>query len=162
MAILNKDAYEGKKEWAARRMADNASKGEAKGLTKEQAEALEFLCSARHNLHSNKKSAIMNGSGLDQIILANDKIIAAGLQVIDNVPTGYGEACFDDIDDFDTIHETEDCPEIDAADYQDWYDDTYNRINGQLEALNTIIEHYLAAVDAQFGTSYAPSGATRL
>ena len=49
MGVLSKEAYEGKREWAARRMAKNA---ENENLTEEQHTVLAWLCRFRHEWHT--------------------------------------------------------------------------------------------------------------
>jgi hypothetical protein len=167
MAKLDKDAYQGKREWAARKMADNAAAGSKNGLTEEQASALESLCEARHELHGNRKSAIMCGDNVQEIVQCNDELDAAGLPGIPGVPYGYHEDYLD-IDNIDEMQELgidfngDDVPSSDDPNYENWLENTRSRISGELEELNTRIEHYLAEIDKKYGTSYNPSGATRL
>ena len=60
MAYLDKDAYIAKRELAARRMAENA---EIETLTPEQHEALEYLCTVRHNIHCNQDDLFKSQCG---------------------------------------------------------------------------------------------------
>jgi hypothetical protein len=167
MARLSKEAYEGKREWAARRMNSNTKTGAESGLTEAQADALAELCSARHSLHSGRKSAIMTGSNVQEIVQCNDNLSEAGLPGIPGVPFGYHE----DYLDIDNVNELQEIgqdaeghkvPSSSNPDYESWLDETCERISAELEELNTRIEHYLADIDEKYGTNYNPSGATRL
>jgi hypothetical protein len=148
MAYLSKDQYSRRNENAAIRMQSNKS---INSLTEEQHDALAFLCSARHNLHSQKDQAIKSDdNGLVQaIVFANVQIKESGLKAMSFVGT--------DISDFIDI-DTIDCIDIDG---DDEYADEYSRISNDLEELNDKIEKYLSEIDSEFGTNYAPTGFLR-
>jgi hypothetical protein len=148
MAYLSKDQYSRRNENAAIRMQSNKS---INSLTEEQHDALAFLCSARHNLHSQKDRAIESiENGLVQaIVFANVQIKESGLKAMSFVGTDVSD--FIDIDTIDIL-------DIDG---DDEYDDEYNRISNDLEQLNDKIEKYLSEIDSKFGTNYAPTGLLR-
>ena len=52
-----KEMFEGKKRYAQRKAAENAEIASENGLTDEQIDALDSLCSFRHWLHCNSQSA---------------------------------------------------------------------------------------------------------
>lgn len=149
MGFLNKNEYSKRRENAYKRYISNS---ENDSLTSEQHEAIQHLCTARHNLHSNKKSVIIDDyEGLKQdIINANVGIKISGLTPMSFVGT-------DTIDyvDIDSLNE------LDIEDEEE-YDDNYIRISGELEELNTKIEKYLANIDKTYNTNYCPSGKQRI
>ena len=74
------------------------------------------------------------------------------------IADGYEGKIIDILKELDWDNEI---PESDTKEYQDWYDETYNRIYGELEDLNRQIESFLGGIDERYGTSYRPSGYTR-
>lgn len=177
MAKLNKEAYEGKREWAAKRMHDNAEIGSENGLTEDQADVLERLCRVRHELHSdmegawNDESASTVWQDLEDIQTA---ISEAGLPRLKNT-WEYAPTTFDYDQQLD-LH-TETLAEImkenswskeealkHADDFSD--DSIYFRCRSkafvEYEEINKQLEKYLAEIDKKYGTDYCPSGTTRL
>ena len=148
MAHLSTDDYSRRNENAAKRMIEN-SKNEA--LTKEQHEALSMLCTARHELHSDKRHAIIEDyKGLKQaIVIANIAIMESGIESMSFVGTDSSD--YIDIDSLNEIEYEE-----------DEYDVEYERISGELELLNSKIENYLSAIDSKYNTNYAPTGGQRI
>lgn len=53
MALLSKEAYEGKRKYAENKAHDNINIATEHGATEEQARAIARLCADRHFLHSN-------------------------------------------------------------------------------------------------------------
>ena len=161
-SILSKDAYDRKREWAARRMANNADIGQANGLTEEQTDLLEKLASLRHELHTSQDSYISGNSDiLDRLVALNERMAENDI-AMPFIPTDTSD--YIDIDNIDILKELDwdnEIPESDTEEYQDWYDETYNRIYGELEDLNRQIESFLGGIDERYGTSYRPSGYTR-
>lgn len=156
MAYLNKDIYERKEAYASRRMLQNA---ENENLTPEQHDILAWICSKRHEVHTNQDdffysestnsaeywSLIDDGCGNGII---RDKLASVGLPDLkwsfnaDDYMTdalckefGYSE------EDIETEYES--CI----------------KMAGQF---NNDIEQYLRAIDKQYGTDYCPSGVGRL
>ena len=77
MGILDKDAYWGKMMYAEKRNSENREKGTENGLTDEQADALESMARARHNMHSNIGSLVRSSENRDcerDLIRANAKL----------------------------------------------------------------------------------------
>jgi hypothetical protein len=173
MSYFAKDVYDGKAEFAARRMAENAK---VKSLTPEQHEALAYLCSIRHEIHSAGVADMWN----DQCVLFD--LIHAEMRLNDldlNCPYFYDEdgttedgylVTSDDYSDHDSDEWQEahdDC--IDDVDGEDDPDLDYyildymqNKLGDQLEAMNRRIERYLRRIDEKYGTDYEPSGASRI
>ena len=160
MAILDKNAYYGKMIYTGKKMAENR---EIETLTEEQHDALEMICRARHELHTNM-DRIVKGSErnyLGDIVRANSALEESGLNIIDGIPT-------DTVDyiDIDSIRELEDIGEAPSRDnedeWQEWYNAEYHRIYDELENLNKTIEKYLEQIDIEHGTHYAPTGKSRI
>lgn len=157
MAHLTKQQYSIRNENAAIRMMKNA---ENTALTDEQHEILRRLCAKRHEIHSNKDSVINdNTREFKSLIEINIELEENSINTMSFIPTDKSD--YIDIDDFQTLYETEQIPE-DEDEKQNWYDDNYTRISNELEILNTKIENYLSEIDAKYGTNYSPTGAQRI
>ncbi len=160
MAQLDKNAYYGKMIYAGKKMSANK---EIESLTEEQHDALNQMCSARHELHTNM-DRITRGTEKDylgNIIEANGTLKKSALPIIDGISTDTA-----DYIDIDSIRELEDLGEVPSRDnedeWQEWYNAEYHRIYDELENLNKTIEKYLEQIDIEHGTHYAPSGASRI
>lgn len=158
MAYLSKDQYERRNENAARRMNENKN---VTSLTEAQHEALSNLCTARHELHSDLDSVITSEENTkkQELIEVNIQLKESGLTPMSFIPTD--ESDFIDIDSIGELITLEDV-DSDDEDYKEWHDENYERINGELEGLNTKIENYLSALDKAHGTNYAPTGKQRI
>ena len=156
MAYLNKEAYERKEAYANRRMLQNA---ENESLTPEQHEVLAWLCSKRHEVHTNQEdffySESSNSTEYWNLIddgcgngVIRDKLSSVDLPdlkwsfSVDDYMTdalstefGYSEE--------DTDAELESCIEMAGK-------------------FNNDIESYLREIDKRYGTNYCPSGVGRL
>ncbi len=150
MAKLTKDQYMKRSENAAKRMVESAKNDL---LTQEQHDALAFLCSARHELHSNIGSVAQNDeNGLKQaIITANYLLIDSGLKPMSFV--GTDESDYIDIDSIDELHEVGESVDL---------DEDLARIISEIENLNSKIEGYLSEIDEKYFTNYCPTGAQRV
>ncbi|MFA6569919.1 MAG: hypothetical protein WCT77_01645 [Bacteroidota bacterium] len=152
------DIYEGKRRYADKKMQENKNIGT---LTEEQHDAISSLCSVRHDLHSSQDSVIRSDSDgkKKKLIKVNIELQESGLNPMSFVPTETSD--YIDIDSIDELYEMEEVPE-DEKEKQDWYDDNYYRISNELENLNTKIENYLGEIDEKYGTSYNPTGLSRI
>ncbi len=171
MGILDKEAYWGKMMYAEKRNAENREKGAENGLTDEQADALESMTRARHNMHTNIDSLVSSSENRDcerDLIRANAKLREAGLPTVPSIPSYEGD--YIDIDSFDIImYDTDIAKEEygmpdkyeNEEKWQEWYDDMYSKLYDKWEVLNDKIENYLGQIDEKYGTSYRPTGATR-
>lgn len=158
-AYLSKDAYDKKREYAARKMMRNK---EIDSLTDEQHDALSNLCSIRHKLHTNmdKVTKSDNDNIKKDIVIANIQIRESGLNPMEFVP--LDEIDYIDIDTIEDlyIYEEDSIPE-DEEERQNWLDYNYERIYSELSILNNKIETYLKQIDEQYGTEYCPTGLSR-
>lgn len=147
MSYLDKRIYERKREFAANKKAKNADK-----VTAEQAEVLAELCAFRHKFHCNMDSIVQDHTqSFQRLIAINIQLNRASLPIISGVPTDTTD--YIDIDDIWTLQE---------MGTMNNYEDEYHRIHNELSALHEKIEIYLNKIDEQFGTNYAPSGASRI
>ena len=168
MGILDKEAYWGKMMYAEERNAKSREKGAENGLTDEQADALESMARARHNMHTNIDSLVRSSESRNcerDLIRANAKLREAGLPTVPSIPSYEGD--YIDIDDLDFIiyelAEEYNMPDRDEEEekWQSWYDEIYSKLYDEWEALNDKIENYLGKIDEKYKTSYRPTGATR-
>lgn len=174
-----KQVYEGKREWAARRMMANA---EIETLTAEQHEVLEWLCTVRHELHINTDSVwdensdalkpFDNSYGECEV---NQRLKEVGLKPIE---LQFDYLSCPTVSDFDCLSSDEQAEWEEKADQYNeehpdgWYHSRislwkeesweYEDFKKDMERINTNVENYLKEIDDTHGTSYCPSGYTRL
>lgn len=156
MAKLSKDVYDAKAEWAAQKMLKNA---ECESLTKEQHDVLAWMCSVRHETHCNQDAFwncedashkrfwdyITNFCDIGEI---EKRLMEVGLPVI--------EWSFD----YENYMTDGQCYEFEYSD--DEMEEEHERCLEMAEKFNNDIESYLSQIDKEHGTSYCPSGLTRI
>lgn len=162
MALLNQKQYDYRRESAAARNSTNEEIAVQNGMSEEQAELISKLCAIRHDFHCNMDSLTKSSedhSTFDEIENIEDAINESGLPQL-NVASMLLDA--DDMNGL--IYEYgDDVPEDhDSQEFQDWYDDNYSRIHGELEGVNKAIEDYLRVIDKDYHTSFAPTGKLRI
>lgn len=162
MAHLNQKQYDYRRESAAARNSTNEEIAVQNGMSEEQAELISKLCAIRHEFHCNMDSLTKSSedhSTFDEIENIEDVINESGLPQL-NVASMLLDA--DDMNGL--IYEYgDDVPEDhDSQEFQDWYDDNYSRIHGELEGVNKAIEDYLRVIDKDYHTSFAPTGKLRI
>nr|DAL65525.1 MAG TPA_asm: Cpf1/RNA Complex FUNCTION-RNA complex.49A [Caudoviricetes sp.] len=161
MAHLNQKLYDYRRESAVARNVTNEEIAVQNGMSEEQAELISKLCAIRHEFHCNMDSLTKSSedhSTFDEIENIEDAINESGLPQL-NVAS-----MLLDIDNMNgLIYEYgDDVPENhDSQEFQDWYDDNYSRIHGELEGVNKAIEDYLRVIDKDYHTSFAPTGKLR-
>lgn len=161
MAYLNRKQYDYRRESAAARNLNNEEIAVEHGMSEEQAELISKLCAIRHTIHCNIDRIVKGGednSISHDIEDIEDVINESGLPELDITSTLY------DIDDMNgLIYDYGDnVPEDhDSQEFQDWYDDNYERIYSELEDVNKNIELYLEKIDRQYGTHWCPTGQLR-
>lgn len=150
MGLLDKEAYERKREWAAKRMTENSL---IDSLAPEQHEVLSWLCSVRHDVHCNQEAFWYSEySGHSEYwdyinYIINDKLKSVNLPCIEwsFSPDDYmtDSICYElGYDDDEIEEEMKNC---------------FNMSN----IFNNDIEHFLLKFDKEHGTNYCPSGFTR-
>ena len=152
-AIIDKEAYDGKREWAASRMEENKK---VSTLTQEQHELLEELCKFRHDLHTNWESAFNDESSSFTYYEENISTYSvgnSGEELPCRIEKAFGEMPFSPID-YPTS--------ADYADYGLSYEEAFDRACDEFDKVNNEIETFLSKVDKKHGTHYCPEGATRL
>lgn len=162
MFSIGKDVRDGRRRYAERKMIENQIIGIKNGMTEEQTNLIEELCSLRHELHTNKEKIAYSDADLrimSRLVDLNADIQESGLKPIDTIPTYKGD--YIDIDTIDLLQEIEEWPESGTQEWQDKYDTEFSRIMGELEDLNSTIENYLGDIDKKYGTHYRPTGMTR-
>lgn len=162
MAHLNQKQYDYRRESAAARNVTNEEIAVQNGMSEEQAELISKLCAIRHEFHCNMDSLTKSSedhSTFDEIENIEDAINESGLPQL-NVAS-----MLLDIDDMNGLiyDYGDDVPEDhDSQEIQNWYDDNYARIYGELEGVNKAIEDYLRVIDKDYHTSFAPTGKLRI
>lgn len=175
MGKIDKDGYDRKREWAAKKMA---AQREIETLTEEQHEALAEVCRIRHTFHCEMYDYFDGEApteGWEIFEKINDLLSDAGLKTIDF--TDYDMLpCVNDY--YYVISDEErDGWEAKADKFNSkrqgglmhnglslWKEESgeYDTFCDGIEELHNQIENYLYAIDREHGTSYAPSGATRI
>lgn len=180
MTIMDKkQMYEAKREWAAKRMKENA---EIETLTEEQHEVLEWLCTIRHELHTSKDSVWNNNSDALKPFdnscgdyEVNQRLKRVGLKPIE---LQFDYISCPTVSDFDCLSRDEQDEWQEKADRYNnehpnsmghssislWQEESweYRDFLEDIERINDNIEKYLKEIDEMHGTNYCPSGYTRL
>lgn len=175
-----KRIFDGKREWAVKRMLKNA---EIKTLTEEQHDVLSWLCTIRHEFHMKKEEIWLDNSniinmfddGCSEECEINRKLKEVGLTTID---FEFSICNFPTVSDFECLSDKEKSMWEDKAEQYNkenpdgWYHSAltvwkeesweYEDCIDILENLNNKIEKYLKEIDEKHGTDYCPSGYTRL
>lgn len=135
-------------------------------LTLEQHDALQYVCSARHELHVGH-DAMFNGESAeyrelwsylteDDVSSINTQLEFAGLKKIEGIDLDLAE-CPSNEDWY--LFDDDEKAEYDG--YDDWYEKAYYELANILEKVNRKIENYLREIDKEHGTNYCPSGFQR-
>lgn len=163
MAYFSKEIYERKAEYAINKQLDGVKDALEKGLlTEEQVEGLMRIAELRHRLHSMSELSIFNSGSQDSDTFADaiDHTIADIADEYD-LPRFHTSINVVDIpSDFDYF-------EVDDEGYgslQEYIEDSghFDELCEIKEKFNTEIEDYLKAIDNEYGTSFCPTGATRI
>lgn len=154
MAYYSKEIYEKKAMWAENRMERNK---EIETLTEEQHEALSYIASKRHNLHtmragSSKYEAYTKFFGSEFCDGELYNIITEN-QLPDMINTITID--FNTFMDDDWNEEGLDCS---TDEYQYAYDDAVSASENNVDSLDQDVRDYLAYIDSIHSTDYAPMG----
>ena len=148
-----KQMYEGKSRYVARKYAENKEIGLENGLTEEQIEVLQELCTFRHELHCNLDVLYYSENGKHNYFesMLNNDIY----EMLEKVNLPYQNMIFstDDLCD-DNV-----CLDLDYTD-----EEKENALQECLEfagKVNNKIEDYLREIDKQYKTQFCPTGISR-
>lgn len=158
-SLPKEDMYRRKQAYADNLHAKNKEIGIENGMTEEQANALEELAKARHELHKNYDRVIDSDEGKykENLLSAIERVENSGLER----PSFIGDnGDYIDIDDILGLYEYGNVPKGDTE-YSQWLEEERTRIGEELGTLNSDIERYLEDIDRKFGTKYAPTGMSR-
>lgn len=164
--MSDKRIWEAKANYVEKVMAENS---EVDTLTEEQHEVLRELCRLRHEIHTNHESIFHNNdNGLTDRF--ND------FSEENNLPLKI------DYDELVTVLDYDLLSQEEQSDYEErandyniikpdsalshsgfslWCEEHFKECSDYLENLNDQIESYLADIDKQHGTQYAPTGISR-
>lgn len=149
--------YEGKREYAAQVMHDEARKVEGV-LTEEQIAIIADVRTMRHNIHSEPTALFNSEHGANREYTrwlsevgwrareANSDASAA----LPPLKLPYGDDML--ITDYDVYY----------ADEPMGYDEAYEAYLRQHSAINDALEAWLMAIDKMYGTAFAPTGWGRM
>lgn len=151
---MAKEIYEIRENYARKRAIENAEIGIENGLAEEQTYMLDSICSIRHRMHTTDASRVYNveASEYHQYTAYCDEINRLVSELNLNIEfreldtTDFPDSYCDDVDGLSNDERIESIETV--ADY--------------MEMFNKRIEKYLHEVDKHFGTSYEPTGATRI
>ena len=175
--IVEDDRYDAKRRYVDRMNRENER---IDTLTPEQHEAIQFLASARHDIHTNYERAfntesqeyddLMEYIGDDGTI--NQTLADAGLPTIKIL---YDTDFPTDFDYFELLSpqerqeweekaEKEEKGAFSNTGFSLWMEDSgeYGEYTDHMEKLNSAIEEYLRKIDEEHGTHYAPTGWARM
>ena len=145
MAYLDKEAYERKNEYAAKRMIKNSM---IETLTPEQHEVLANVCQMRHRMHTHQDALFISGSSDHTLFWSwidykiNEMLSEVGLP----------EMKFYDAYVTDLTYEIDELT----------YDEGYEIMIEYAEKVNDTIENYLRKIDEKHETEYCPTGNGRI
>lgn len=160
MAHFTKEQYQGKTEWAAKRMSENLDNS---SLTTEQHDAVATICTLRHEAHTsfNQYWNPQGTSTLSNLFpsewetdypIVEQLIQEANLpQIIWSTKRTYSNS--PSIEDF--YEEIGD--DMDEDEKNEILDDMKNELQETLNRLDQDVRDYLAYIDKVYGTNYAPA-----
>lgn len=172
MSILSRNEYEAKERNAAQKNIRNAETAIANGMTEEQAEAVAWMCAKRHWLHTHDGSDLANGeasanSELTGFICQNyngdgdDEFVVCST-ILNEQPFMPCEASeLPAYEDWDYVLDDDDKEEYNG-DYVAFRDAMDAKAGEMINNINNQIENWLRKVDEKFGTSFCPTGASRI
>lgn len=154
MAYLSSQAYEAKANYASKFNSENAEIMEEAKASQELIDSILRIVSIRHEIHSGSRSSLFNTESSD----FNSK-----WGMINELQAFVGESVIDEFDSpLDTDWSMELVDQDDFNSFQDFSEKSISEISGKIEKLNTLVENKLQEIDKEFGTSWTPSGASRI
>ena len=180
MSILSREVYERKQAYANKRNRANA---EIDTLTEEQHEALAELCRIRHELHCNQDD-VFNSESCEyaefrrnfrddgNVFRLLDDVDLPRITVLDISELPCSDDYYESLD-ADERTEWEERAELVNSQssstmkhtgFSIWVEESgdYAFFRKRLEVLNKQIEDYLMAIDEEHGTTYCPTGNSRI
>ena len=166
MAYLDNNAYDRKREWAAKRMSGNRK---VDTLTEEQHDLLEELCRFRHELHTSWEDAFNTNSPSFGYFADNISIYSvgnSGEELPCRIEAAFGKKPYYARDYYD-LNEAidilrEEGIDSDHPDYNSELNELKEQAFEVFATINDEIEAFLCEIDKEYGTNYCPSGATRI
>lgn len=162
MAYLNKRQYDYRRESAACRNLANEEIAVANGMSENDASLVSELCSVRHDFHSDMDMLVKSTAACSELIKRimdiEGRINTSSLPPLDIV------SILGDIDDMDGLiyDYGDDVPEDhNSEEFQNWYDENFERVYDELSEINKSIEKYIDNIDKKYNTTWCPSGALR-
>lgn len=169
------DKWEAKAAYVERRMRENRENGMENGLSEDQCDALETLCTLRHDLHTSLESIwlgdtqeldrIDDGCGTCQM---SEELEEAGLPsleiTIDPEDIPMEEDYYQVLDDEDREEWEEKAEDSGLSGVELWREESgeFEKLARLMEGVNDEIEKYLAKIDKEYGTAYRQTGWSRL
>jgi hypothetical protein len=171
-----KNMYEARKNYASAKNTENKEILKELSISDELADLYGHICSIRHDLHSwSSASAMFNTESSDF-----DSNWEKYKELCDfvGISSSYEEEAPTDADWYltmsdedkakfndDEVELPEDADELCAV-VSGFFDNfcfnSEKEINNKIEELNTLVEQKLKEIDEEYGTSYCPSGSTRI
>ena len=172
MSILSRNEYEAKERNAAQKNIRNTETAIANGMTEEQAEAVAWMCAKRHWMHTHDGSDLANSeasanSELTGFICQNyngdgDDEFAVCSAILNEQPFIPCEASeLPAYEDWDYVLDDDDREEYNG-DYVAFRDAMDAKAGEMINNINNQIENWLRKIDEKFGTSFCPTGASRI
>jgi hypothetical protein len=154
MSKITKQAYEAKSRYASRSNSENAEIMEEAGASQELIDSILRIVSIRHDLHSGSRSSLFNTESSD---------FDSKWEQINELQEFVSETVLDEFNsplDSDWSMGLVDTDEFESFD--DFSQRSIVEISNKIEKLNTLVEKKLQEIDKEFGTSWTPSGASRI
>lgn len=162
----DKRIWEAKANYVEKVMAENS---EVDTLTEEQHEILRELCALRHELHVNHNSIFHSNDEhlVDKFNNFSQENELPFFIDIEELVTAldYDLLSSDEIDKYERkaeeFNNTKSERQMYHSGFSLWCEEHFEECSNYLENLNDQIESYLANIDKQHGTQYAPTGISR-
>lgn len=162
MGRIDKDGYERKAAYAARKFRENAEIAIENGMSEEQLELIDQITEFRHWLHvtvmnSNGKSAFcMSGPEYDRIAQECSDYNDEG--IVERFTAAFGFKPFNRCD-WPTDEEYD---EDEQEEYCVYVDKSQSTIIERFAAVDKSIIESLQRIDNKFGTDFCPTGFSRI
>lgn len=154
MSILSKQAYEAKQAYASRSNGENAEIMAEAGASQEQIDYMLKIVSIRHDIHAGSRSSLFNTESSD---------FDSKWEMINELQDFVSQTVLDEFNSpLDTDWSLGLADEEDFGSFEAFSEKSILEISSKIEHLNTLAEKKLQEIDLEFGTSWTPSGASRI